>query len=323
MYSEKAILFITASCFLNAALAAPEHGLKVNKHKASTVTYDGEAVESYVSGGGSTTSNPLDGDNSELEKRYRALKGQPAGNVEEFGLPLSSNVPFPPDVPTSTASNWKKVGYLDMSDPTQQCPPSWTKIPRPRASCGKKTGASCDSLAIGTSGTSYQTVCGRFRAYQVGSVDAFGRCGGPVTPNTIEFPYVDGISITYGSPGSRQHIFTYAAGLFESADVQFKYCNCPCAQGRTSPSFIGSDYYCESGNPDNNWVGDKFYPQDVLFDGQQCTALEATCCNLPNLPWFCKTLPTPISGDLEVRICTDELIDNENVALEFFELYIK
>ena len=173
-----------------------------------------------------------------------------------------------------------------------------------------------DSLAIGTSGTSYQTVCGRFRVYKVGSVDAFGRCGGPVTPSTIEFPYVDGISITYESPGNRNHIFTYAAGLFESA-VPFRACNCMSLCARES--FIGSDLYCESSNPDNDWVGDKLYPQDVLFDGQQCTALEATCCNLPNLPWFCKTLPTPISGDLEVPICTDEFIDNENVALEFFE----
>ena len=48
-----------------------------------------------------------------------------------------------------------------------------------------------------------------------------------------------------------------------------------------------------------------------------------TCCNSSNLPWFCKTFPTPITEDLEVRICTDEEIDSENVAIEFFELYIQ
>ena len=58
-------------------------------------------------------------------------------------------------------------------------------------------------------------------------------------------------------------------------------------------------------------------------DRQQCGGLEVTCCNPPNLPWFCKTFPTPITDDLEVRICLDEAANNENVALEFFELYIQ
>ena len=127
--------------------------------------------------------------------------------LEAFGGALISNVPFPPDVP-SFLSTWKKVGYLDMSDPTQQCPAPWSKISSPRASCGKKSiGGACDSLTVGTFGASYGTVCGRFRGYQVGSPDAFNRGGS----STLETNYVDGISITYGAPGSRQHIFTYAA----------------------------------------------------------------------------------------------------------------
>ena len=93
-------------------------------------------------------------------------------SVEIFGgAPLSFNVPFPPDVPSGSACNWKKVSSLDMTDPTQQCPPSWAKIATPRASCGKSTGQSCDSLVVGTSGASYKTVCGRFRGYQVNSCD--------------------------------------------------------------------------------------------------------------------------------------------------------
>ena len=42
-----------------------------------------------------------------------------------------------------------------------------------------------------------------------------------------------------------------------------------------------------------------------------------------DLPWFCKTFPTPISEDLEVRICTDQDLNDENVAIESFELYIQ
>ncbi|KAL5518239.1 hypothetical protein EMCRGX_G003938 [Ephydatia muelleri] len=210
------------------------------------------------------------------------------------------------------------VGYLDMTDRTQQCPDSWQKIASPRSSCGKNSGAFCDSLIIPTSGASYQTVCGRFRGYQVGSPDAFRIFSGPIS---IETFYVDGVTVTYGPPGRRHHVFTYAAGVSE---MNISSSTCPCvAGGHLPPLFVGSDYYCESGCPGPDYVLTKLYFSDVLWDGQQCGGNEITCCNASYLPWFCKTFPTPISEDLEVRICTDEDIDNENVAIESFELYIQ
>ena len=125
-------------------------------------------------------------------------------------------------------------------------------------------------------------------------------------------------AVTYGSPGNRQHVFTYAAGLVETSDGS----SCPCTGGTNPPPFVVSDYYCESGNPGPGWNG-RFYTSDVLWDRQQCGGDESTCCDPPDLPWFCKTFPYPISEDLEVRICTDEALDNENVAIESFELYIQ
>ena len=213
------------------------------------------------------------------------------------------------------------VGYLDMTDPTQQCPNSWQKIASPRSSCGRnnsKSGEYCDSLNITTSGASYQTVCGRFRGYQVGSPDAFRNFSGPISIDTF---YVDGVTVTYGPPGRRHHVFTYAAGVSE---INISSSTCPCVEGgHLPPLFVGSDYYCESGCPGPVVDDTVFYYSDVLWDRQQCGGNEITCCNPPDLPWFCKTFPTPISEDLEVRICTDEDIDNENVAIESFELYIQ
>ena len=232
-----------------------------------------------------------------------------------IAVAVPSTPPFLPNIP---GQQWEKVGYMDMSDPAQQCPDSWEKIASPRVSCGKTTGTSCESVNISTTGGSYQQVCGRFRGYQVGSPDAFGyKVQLGLINVSIESSYVDGISITYGSPGNRHHVYTYAAGLYERNDPS----SCPCAGGVTPPEFVGSDYYCESGSTDQNW-NSLFYYSDVLWDGQQCGGIEDTCCSPPNLPWFCKTFPTPISEDLEVRICTDESLLNENVALEFFELYI-
>ena len=219
-------------------------------------------------------------------------------------------------LPNTPGREWKMVGYLDMTDPTQQCPDSWQKITSPRSSCGKKSTALCDSLNITTSGASYTRVCGRFRGYQGGSPDAFGSLR-----MNIETHYVDGVTVTYGSPGNRHHVYTYAAGVYELTSLN----SCPCTvAGIGVPVFVGSDFYCESGCPGLSCTGlPQLYSPDVLWDRQQCGGNEGTCCDPPNIPWFCKTFPNPISEDLEIRICTDEGLDNENVAIESFELYIQ
>ena len=172
----------------------------------------------------------------------------------------------------------------------------------------------CDSVNITTSGASYQKVCGRFLGYRVGSPDAFNSFSGYGW--NLETYYVDGVSITYGSPGNRHHVYTYAAGVDEF-NSSF---SCPCSGGTSPPDFVESDYYCESGG--TTIAQGTFYYGDVLWDGQLCRNDEVRCCDPPNLPWFCKTFPTPVIEDMEVRICLDEGPDNENVALELFELYI-
>ena len=218
---------------------------------------------------------------------------------------------------TTPGQEWTMVGYLNMSDPTQRCPDSWQNVTSPNISaCGKKsTAPGCDSLNISTYGASYQTVCGWFRGYMIGSPDGFHVSGA----RSIETYYVDGVTVTYGLPGYRHHVYTYAAGAYETTVGT----RCPCAGGSFPPLFVSSDYYCESGNSGTYFIGTQVYSSDVLWDGQQCGGDESTCCTSPNQPWFCKTFPTPISEDLEVRICTDEGFNNENMAVESFGLYIQ
>ena len=235
-----------------------------------------------------------------------------------LSLAVVSSIPSFLQNRSTPGREWKMVGYLDMTDPTQQCPDSWQTFTSPRSSCGKKGTAPCGSLTITTSGAKYQTVCGRFRGYQKGSPDAFRKINETIE-TSIETYYVDGVTVTYGSPRDRHHVYTYAAGLTETPSLS----PCPCAGGYSPPLFVGFDYYCESGNLGPGWDETLIYSSDVLWDRQQCGGNENTCCNQPNLPWFCKTLPNPISEDLEVRICTDEVLGNENVAIESFVLYIQ
>ena len=49
-----------------------------------------------------------------------------------------------------------------------------------------------------------------------------------------------------------------------------------------------------------------------------------TCeCALNNPPWFCKRLAQATTDDIEVRICSDESLANEDTPVELIELYVR
>ena len=95
--------------------------------------------------------------------------------------------------------------------------------------------------------------------------------------------------------------------------------------GPSPPSFVGSDYYCESGisagagNPLLSILMTHCGPRD----GEDYNGLEGTCCEPPNLPWFCKELPESTNDNLEFRICGDENLSNEDTPIDLFQLYIQ
>ena len=76
--------------------------------------------------------------------------------------------------------------------------------------------ATCKSVIFSSGGQSYSRVCGRVNAYQKGSTDAFQFSS---NSRTLEEIYVDGVSLTHGAPGSRQHIWTFAAAYYETFDT--------------------------------------------------------------------------------------------------------
>ena len=141
------------------------------------------------------------------------------------------------------STGWRRVAYLNMSDPTQQCPSVWQEITTPFRVCGRRsTSPSCEGVTYFTGSEQYDQVCGRIIGYQLGSPDAFSSGSA-----SIDSFYLDGVSVTYGSP--RQHIWSFAAGLDEVLTSP-RY-TCPCAPGSTNrnyiPSFVGQNYFCETG----------------------------------------------------------------------------
>ena len=134
---------------------------------------------------------------------------------------------------------------------------------------------------------------------------------------------MDGISLTRGYP--RKHIWTFISGLQEN----FIFApngedECPCSTGssQTLPSFVGNDYFCESGCPGYHQFNTLYF-HDRLWNGQQCGVIEGGCCRAPGLPWFHKTLSSPSSDYIELRVCCDQGTADEDVPVELYEIYVK
>ena len=217
------------------------------------------------------------------------------------------------------SKGWTRIALVDISDHTQSCPGNLKLIESPIRSCGGLARKGCASIKFSTHGMSYSQVCGRLRGYQIGQPGAFNPYGYDPTSGIV----IDGVLVSHGK--THKHIWAYAVG-YERVPTDRGYNNhfCPCAGYKlnvTVPSFIGNDYYCDSGVDSNPEVG-KFYTTP-LWTGEGCTPPNY-CCSHSGMPWFCKTLPVPTTDYIEIRNCYNNLYSGiEDTALELIELYIQ
>ena len=220
-------------------------------------------------------------------------------------------------------SGWRRVAYLNMSDPSQQCPSVWQEITTPHRTCrrGSSSSGSCDGVNYTTGSEQYDQVCGRIIGYEIGVTSAFYYGRG----QSIDSYYVVGVSVTHGSP--RQHIWTFAGGLDEQ--TRYRSETCPCVTGSTGgsyiPSFVGQNYFCESGltqyRGSSSWG--VFYPDsDPLWDGQGCGPT-SSCCTFNSPPWFNVQLPSSTTDDIEVRLCGFRGGQLDDTPIQLLELYVK
>ena len=150
-----------------------------------------------------------------------------------------------------------------------------------KRACGRSVNSGCSSVTF-PSGGSYTQVCGRARGYQFYRTDTFcTACG-----NDINDAYVDGLSITRGSP--RKHIRSFDSGHHEKSSGNGHPNQCPCtAPGYNSQykaSSIDNDYHCDSGV--GYWARNKTAWEYPLWDGEGCTLSDNTCCQ--RFGWFHK-----------------------------------
>ena len=216
---------------------------------------------------------------------------------------------------------WMRVAHLNMSNSTEECPPGLRLYDENGVrACGRPESSPagyCQSVKFPSYSINYTQVCGRVTGYQYGSPDAISATG---LHNNLNAAYVDGVSLTHGNP--RQHIWTFMAGLQEHSFEINGQSECPCAPNSpvTPQSFVGNDYFCESGNS-APWQR-KLYP-DPLWDGKQCGLIDKPCCLAPGIPWFHKTFDIPTTDYIELRVCGDQNVIDEDIPVGFYEIYVK
>ncbi|XP_065918618.1 uncharacterized protein [Dysidea avara] len=211
---------------------------------------------------------------------------------------------------------WTRIANID-TNAGHGCPSGWqTGIQSGVNFCRQPDSTHCVSAYFYTNGTSYQRVCGRARGYQKGATVAFyyGNHGG----HSRTSYYADGLLITRSS--SYEHVWSYVAGYFDN-HTQSSF-NCPCAvgSGPTSPTFVDTNFYCESGAAD---VIDytAYYLNDPLWDRSGC--FTSDCCNNPLQPWFFRQLSGVTSDYIQARICTGWNFGSSGILIDQLELYIQ
>ena len=110
-------------------------------------------------------------------------------------------------------SGWKRIAFINMTDTSYSCPTGLNLTSFSKRTCGRSHLGSigCSTTTFDVGGLPYSQVCGRIKGYQFGITLAFSRYS-----VDVDGQYVHGVSVTHGRNGSREHIWTFAAGLTES-----------------------------------------------------------------------------------------------------------
>lgn len=232
----------------------------------------------------------------------------------------------------ATSGGWLRVAYLNMTNSSHQCPSEWTEVTDPVRACARNSpSAGCRSEIYNTRGVSYTQICGRVIGYQFCIPEAFASFNNNQSL-TINDAYVDGVSITHGSP--REHVWTFAIAETDFPGVSARTALCPCTTGQPQvsdiviPPFVGNDYFCETGSSGgfiascDLSMGMGVFAMDPVWDGQECNQF-STCCEFNSPSWFCRQLPESTSDSIEVRLCADQGNTNEDVLVELLELYVR
>ena len=208
-------------------------------------------------------------------------------------------------------SGWKVAVYRDFRDPNTPCPDEWEQTmydERPHT-CGKRTaGQGCDfTIFTETEDLEYSKVCGRIKAYQVGTPDASS----------------SRLHMHFGSFPVRNVIWAFTAGTTQSqVNSSLADNRCPCDGGDAYSSVFDDIHFCESLIKDDTpgaKFNNHFFSNNVLWDDVGCSS-SGDCCSKFVGPYFIRHLQFTVTDPIGVHICTN---DRSNFAIELIEIYVQ
>ena len=200
----------------------------------------------------------------------------------------------------TSGGGWTRVAFVNTTDPFTSCPGQWRVINGTRRVCARQRDASCSSAVFGANGIQYSNVCGRVTGYLFGSPDHFYRFNS--NDSDVDRSYLDGVSITQGSP--RQHIWSYTA--------TWRGSSC----GGVPFDFVGRHFSVDFPNPTGQWRAVAIWNHH-LWDPEDCT--NKACCR----DWFHRDVPLS-NKDIEVRLCADQPSStDEDIYVDLVEVYVR
>ena len=115
------------------------------------------------------------------------------------------------------SGGWMRIANVNMRNNHSQCPPGLVyNVTEGRRLCRKPSLApGCSSTTFSHQGVEYRQVCGKVVGYQYYQPNGFGPS--KYSSSLINRTYVDGVSITHGSP--RQHVWSFAAAYDEAVNT--------------------------------------------------------------------------------------------------------
>lgn len=170
----------------------------------------------------------------------------------------------------------------------------------------------CSIVSFPTAGVTYNKICGRVTGRFRGTPDSFTYFSiGNTSLVTENDNYVDGVTINANlGQGQLEHVWSFA-GAFNSD-------TCPCAGTQTlrvPPDIVGTNYFCEE------YIFNMVLEVE-LWDGLDCVD-PPNCCTFNSPPYFNTTLSSSTNLPLEVSICRDQDVADENVLVTLLELYVQ
>ena len=155
----------------NLSVCIQEHKEQTTKELAHFQTSMNSKLESLT-----VTAAQLSSDHQEIQTNISAVQYADTQQSLQDNLThklekLQEDVTFIRNEHICGGAGWRRVVYLNMTDPHTTCPSGWNMTGYPKRTCGRNSTGfyTCDSATFLVSGGEYDRVCGRIRAYHLGS----------------------------------------------------------------------------------------------------------------------------------------------------------